>query len=337
MYENRIFMGIESSNKISFCGASSQVNNVEIIAKKYITQGNECLKRNDFDSAIIKFNIAKKHAQNPPEAFLGLGRAYKYKKDLDNAETNFKIYLEKQPDDVEIIVQLGEILKEKGQYYEACNQFEKALKINPNNDYARRQLLSTSNDILFIYSPQSGLYENRRYSRENMQHALELAVKALPKNYTNDMQDVKVGFDYTSELGGRSNIAQYEHKKRKITVTSDYIYASANLVASYLIHEFVHAKDNDPYTSICEEQDAYRAQAEFWVYNSNNIEDPEMDYVVSLYKQSAKTLNDRVKEIYTLRDPSINKTSPNHPKNRKTLNANSLTSSQNLKYSSIIA
>ena len=329
-------MDIKSLKQTKFGVNTSSISEIEVIAQKYIAQGNDCLKRNDFDNAIIKFNIAKKHAQNPPEAFLGLGRAYKYKKDFSNAETNFKIYLEQQPDDVEIIVQLGEIFKEKGQYYEACDQFEKALKINPNNDYARRQLLATSNDILFIYSPQSGLYENKRYSKQNMQKALNLALKALPQNYTNDMKDVKVGFDYTSDLGGRSNIAQYEHKKRKITVTSDYIYASPKLVASYLIHEFVHAKDNDPYTSICEEQDAYRAQAEFWVHNANNIQDPEMDYVASLYKQSAKALNDRVEEIYTLRDPTINKTSPNHPPNQS-LNAHSLNSSHTLKYSSIIA
>lgn len=329
-------MDIKSLNKIKFGVNGIPSDEIELIAQKYIAQGNDCLKRNDFNGAIVKFNIAKKHAQNPPEAFLGLGRAYKYKKDFNNAETNFKIYLEQKPDDVEIIVQLGEIFKEKGQYYQACNQFEKALKINPNDDSARRQLLSTSNDILFIYSPQSGLYENKRYAKENMKNALNLALKALPKNYTNDMKDLKVGFDYTSELGGRSNIAQYEHKKRKITVTSDYIYASPNLVASYLIHEFVHAKDNDPYTSICEEQDAYRAQAEFWVYNSNNVQDSEMDYVASLYKQSAKALNDRVEEIYTLRDPSINKTSPNHPKNQS-INANSLNPSHTLKYSSIIA
>lgn len=330
-----MLMEIKYPDKTKFCANTSQTD-IEVIGQKYIAQGNDCLMRNDFDTAIVKFNIAKKHAQNPPEAFLGLGRAYKYKKDFNNAETNFKIYLEQQPDDVEIIVQLGEVLKEKGEYYEACNQFEKALKINPNDDWARRQLLSTSNDILFIYSPYSGLYENKRYAQQNMQNAIDLAIKALPKNYTNDMQDVKAGFDYTSELGGRSNIAQYEHNKRKITVTSDYIYASPNLVASYLIHEFVHAKDNDPYTSICEEQDAYRAQAEFWIYNSNNVKDPEMDYVASLYKQSAKTLDARVEEIYKLRDPGINKTSPNHPKNQS-LYADSLNSGHTLKSSSIIA
>lgn len=49
-----------------------------------------------------------------------------------------------------------------------------------------------------------------------------------------------------------------------------------------IIHEFVHGKDNDPYTSIREEQDAYRVQAKYWVDNVKNIYDPEMDYVADL-------------------------------------------------------
>ena len=38
-----------------------------------------------------------------------------------------------------------------------------------------------------------------------------------------------------------------------------------------------------------------------------------MDYVVSLYSQSAKALDQKVAEIYKLRDPFIPDTSPFHP------------------------
>ena len=41
-----------------------------------------------------------------------------------------------------------------------------------------------------------------------------------------------------------------------------------------------------------------------------------MDYVANLYKQSAKTLDDRVAEIYKLRDPNIAEISYNHPPQR---------------------
>ena len=38
-----------------------------------------------------------------------------------------------------------------------------------------------------------------------------------------------------------------------------------------------------------------------------------MDYVSDLYKQSARALDERVAEIYKLRDPGIAETSYNHP------------------------
>ena len=38
-----------------------------------------------------------------------------------------------------------------------------------------------------------------------------------------------------------------------------------------------------------------------------------MDYVAGLYNQSAQALDDRVAEIYRLRDPSIADVSYNHP------------------------
>lgn len=128
-------------------------------------------------------------------------------------------------------------------------------------------------------------------------------------------------------MGGRANIAQYEHSKRKVSVTDEYTYADPQLTGAYVIHEFVHGKDNDPYTSIREEQDAYRVQAKYWVDNVKNIYDPEMDYVADLYKQSAKALDDRVAEIYRLRDPGIPETSYNHPPTKGKAAAFSLSSS----------
>ena len=101
----------------------------------------------------------------------------------------------------------------------------------------------------------------------------------------------------------------------------DFVYANPTLVATYIVHENIHAKDNDPYTSIREEQDAYRAQCEFWLKHGQGIEDPEMDFVVGLYKKSAEDLDKRVAEIYHLRDKNIPETSYNHPPANKKLAA----------------
>ena len=129
----------------------------------------------------------------------------------------------------------------------------------------------------------------------------------------NKFKNVKFQFGKTASMGGTGNIAQYENTKQSITVSNSYIYAAPQVIAAYLTHESVHAHDNDPYTSIREEQDAYEIATKFWIENSNGVQDPEMDYAADLYKKSPQTLKDRVEEIYSLRDPDISKTSPNHP------------------------
>ena len=311
-------------------------------SSQYTNLGLEAIKNSEFDKAIEYFQNALSLDRNDCEARLGLAKAYKYKKEFEDAKTNFQIYLKEKPNDVEGIVLLGEVFKEKGEYKLACEQFEKALALNPKSDYAKRNLLECQNHILFTYSPRSGLYENKKYAKENLKQAAKMAINAFSDSFTDDMRDVLITFDETASLKSRANIAQYEHYKRKITVSSEYIYSSANLVAAYLVHEFIHAKDNDAYTSIAEEQDAYRASAEFWIKNSDGISDPEMDYVVDLYKTSSQKLDDRVKEIYTIREPNIAQTSPNHPKGKQiwafSLNENNPEQGKEpLKYTPVIA
>ena len=170
--------------------------------------------------------------------------------------------------------------------------------------------------ILQCSNPEKAKQERYQAAINNLNQALKIARNFLPENYLSDMKDITLSFDKTAQLGGRSNIAQYEHSKRKISISEEYTYANPQLVGAYLINELVHGKDNDAYTSIKEEQDAYRAQAQYWVKNVENVHDPEMDYVANLYKQSAKTLDNRVAEIYRIRDPYITETSYNHPPKR---------------------
>ena len=141
-------------------------------------------------------------------------------------------------------------------------------------------------------------------------------------------------------MGGTGNIAQYENHKNTITVSDSYIYASSQVIAAYLVHEALNAHDNDAYTSVREEQDAYELAAKFWIKHANGIKDPEMDYAAGLYLQSPKTLKDRVGEIYKLRDPSIPMTSPNHPPKLLSiglLNKTTEHASQSLKKYDVIA
>lgn len=281
-------------------------------------RGNEYLKMNEFDKAIECYERAIKISPEFAEAYFNLGKAYKLKKNLPQAIKALEQAKKLDSDDAETITTLGETYKANGQYSQAISNFEQALAVDKTSDYAKRNLEETKNIQYSIFNPQQALAQKKAQAQKNLNDAISIAKNYLPEGYMKDLADVSVVFDTTNEMGGRSNIAQYEHAKRKITVTGDYIWANPKIVGAYLVHEFVHAKDNDPYTSITEEQDAYEQAAKFWLTKHPTdteppVKDPEMDYVGELYNSSPNVLKDRVAEIYKLRDPSISRTSPNHP------------------------
>lgn len=308
-------------------------------SEKLIQQGKDLLARNQYDSAISKFKESAKLNKTNPEPFFDIARAYTYKKDYKNAITYYDQYLTKKPDNIEAITMQGECYKNLGLYKKAQNNFKKAIEINNKYDYAQRNLKECQNYEKFIHNPQKAIQEKEEQIEKNLKTALNYAHSYFPKNYMNSIKHVDIAFDKTSSMGGRSNIAQYEYTKQKITITDDFIWASPEVVGAYLIHECVHAKDNDPYTSVREEQDAFETATKFWIKNSKGIQDPELDYATELYQKSPQTLANRVKEIYKARDPSISMTSPNHPP--QATNATKLSSQQinssNLKRYDVIA
>lgn len=277
------------------------------------TAADEYMKNGRYDKAIEYYS--KSLVQDPldNDAHLSIAKTYTYNNQYKEAIPHLEAYLKGKPNDIENITLLGECCKKSGMFSKSIEYFNKALEIEPHYDYARRNLLDAQNLKLACMDPSKARQQRYETAVNNLTQAVKIAKSNLPQGFTDDMKDVVVTFDKTSKMGGRSNIAQYEHNKRKVSVTDDYTYADPQLTGAYVIHEFVHGKDNDPYTSVREEQDAYRVQAKYWVDNVKNIYDPEMDYVADLYKKSAQTLDNRVAEIYKLRDPGIPETSYNHP------------------------
>ncbi len=278
-----------------------------------LSKGNKALNENKFSEAMKYYNQALNKNPDEIKTYRQMAKAQFGLKDYVNAEKNFKIYLEENPDDSDILIELGETQRQMGHYHKALNTFQDAYKLDKSNDLAKRSLLTTKNDILAVYSPDRARKEKEAFAQKNLQDALKMTVDYLTPKYMNELKDVKFQFGKTASMGGTGNIAQYENSKKSITVSNSYIYASPQVIAAYLSHESVHAHDNDPYTSVREEQDAYEVAAKFWIKNSNGVKDPEMDYAAELYKKSPDTLKTRVAEIYTLRDPYISETSPNHP------------------------
>ena len=276
-------------------------------------RADEFLKDGLFQDAIKWYQKSLQIDYSDIDAHLSIGKTYSYNGQYKEAIPHIKEYLKAKPKDIEIITFLGECYKKNGMFSKSIEHFKQALEIEPRYDYARRNLLDAQNLYLQCIDPVRGRQERYDVAMSNLTQAVKIAKGFLPKGYTDSMKDILVTFDRTAKMGGRSNIAQYEHSKRKISVTDEYTYADPRLTGAYLVHEFVHGKDNDAYTSICEEQDAYRMQAQYWTKNVKDVYDPEMDYVAELYKESSKALDERVAEIYKLRDPMIPETSYNHP------------------------
>lgn len=340
---------ISITNKISNYSPILPVHNYKFTAgisqqaHKFKEDGNEYLKINKLTEAIECYKKAIAISPNFTDAYFNLGKAYIFQKDYNKAIKALETASKLSPKDNEITTTLAEAYKNNGQYSKATKEFEKAFNTEKNSDYIKRNLSELENLSYAIFNPQKAFELKQKQAQDNLNSAINIVKKYLPKNYLASLSDVAITFDSTEQMGGRNNIAQYEHAKRKITITADYIWANPHLICAYLVHEFVHAKDNDPYTSIIEEQDAYTEAAKFWQTTSKKIKppikDPEMDYVLELYNQSPQSLKDRVAEIYKLRDPNIATTSPNHPpsNNLNTNNLQNTTNSQPLKSYNIIA
>lgn len=286
-----------------------------------LAKGDDALNSNRLNEALRYYAEAQQKDPNNSVVNRKLAKTYHQMKDFVSAQRNYEIYLKSNPEDVETIVALGETYKHQGWYKKALDTFEKASKLAPKNDLVKRSILETKNNLLAVYDPIRAQKEKNDYATKNLQEALRMTVEYMSPEYMKDLSDIRITFGDTAVMGGASNIAQYENYIKTVTVSNDYMYASPEVIAAYLTHESVHAKDKDPYTSIREEQDAYEIATKFWIKYSNGIEDPEMDYAAELYSQAPSSLSDRVAEIYKLRDPDIAQTSPNHPPSKKfTLN-----------------
>lgn len=281
-------------------------------AKKLKELGNECIKREDYHGAIRYYKQSIKVKPNYVDAYYNLGKAYKTIGDFDNAAFAYEKLVHLQPRNTEAITNIGQCYKQKKEYSRAMGYFKNVLEINPKFDLASRELKETEYLQIKQVSPQFAQIRKYNQSKKNLENALGLVKKHFPPEIINQVKGITFVFGPTSALGGHSNIAQYENYNKKIVVTDRYIWAAPEIVAAYLVHEVIHGKDNDPYTSIKEEQDAYEESVKFWINFNKGIRDPEMDYAAMLYKENPKKLAAKVAEIYSTRDGSIPEFSPNH-------------------------
>ena len=274
--------------------------------------GNNCATNNQYREAIRLYKRSIEISPDYVDVYFNLAKAYRNIGEVQNAIDSYKVLLEHTPSDVEALTNLGECYRDNKELNEAKNCYKKPCEIDPKFDLASRNIKEIENLKLAQTNPQEAYKQKMEYADSNLKKALELVVAYAPQDLVQMLGGIKFVFGSTEMLGGQANIAQYENDKSRIVVTENYIWAAPEVIAAYLVNEAVHAKDKDPYTSITEEQDAYRASVIFWLARNNGIKDPEMDYAASLYLISPEKLNEKVEEVYTSRDKSIPKYSPHH-------------------------
>ncbi len=287
----------------------------KMLAQKVKIEGDKLANNNRESEAVYFYEEAILIWPGYPSPYYNLAKVYEKTGEFDRAINTYTRLLEVKPDEAEAQTLIGKIFKRKGDYTTARQMYNKALEIDPKYDFAARSLKEIDYLILAGYKPQEAEALKQQESEKNLEIALKLVERYAPPGISRAVDEIDIVFNETDTLSGHKNIAQYEHHNRKIVITSDYIWASPQVTAAYIIHEAVHAKDKDAISSIKEEQDAYEESINFWRAHNKGIKDPELDYAADLYRESPQKLRKKVGETYRARDESMPEYSPYHTQN----------------------
>jgi tetratricopeptide (TPR) repeat protein len=265
-----------------------------------------------FEKAVTLYKESLIESPEDIDVYYNLGKVYSKTGDYEKAINAYKKIIEITPNDIEVLTMLGESYKKNGDNEEALKYFKQATDIDPKYDLAQRQLKETENLMLEKTMPFYAQEKRKKQAEENLIKALNIVMQKAPADLSENLFGIKFTFSTTGSLSGHPNIAQYEYGSNTTVITDKYIWAAPEVVAAYIVHESVHSRDNDPFTSIAEEQDAYKAAVKFWIESSNGIKDPELDYAKNLYLSDPADLDRKVEQVYSSRDKSMPANSPSH-------------------------
>lgn len=281
-------------------------------AKQLKSQGNQYRLQGKFDKAIELYKESLKYNPNFTDVLYNLGRTYRDTGDYNKATSTFNQLLQINPRDYEARTLLGEFYEDINNIDSALAEYEKVLTVEPNYDYARRNLQTTYIKKVALVDPAKADKMFQDMAKQNLEQALKLVQKHAPAYILTNLQNITIEFGTTEQVNKYENLAQYEHSNKRILISEKLACASPNVIATYLVHEAVHAGDKDPITSVREEQDAFREMTKFWIETNNGTIDPDLTLAMNLYTDNPIKLDAKVDDLYTKRDPNIRRTSPNH-------------------------
>jgi hypothetical protein len=233
----------------------------------------------------------------------------------------FESLLRQDPIDHEARVLLAEQLTQRGDKALAAQHYRFIVGTSPQFDPAKRALgyldFQQANQHYQASGRESLLWlklQARGQGRVREAKALLAPfyqARGMPERIAL-MERIKYQFLPTQSVRQMANLAEFDAQQQAVRFAPELAFADPAVVAAYMAHELVHAADGDGLTSILEEQDGYRELAMFWQGQNHGVIEPNLDLALSLYNESADKLDQKVRELYAMRDPLILEKSPGH-------------------------
>jgi tetratricopeptide (TPR) repeat protein len=306
-----------------------QLNTMQTLkAEHFKEKGNDFFLLGYEDLAIAEYMKALYADPSYTDAYYNLSRIYIERKDSRRAAEVLERLLKITPNDLESRVMLAEQLVADKQYPKAIQQYQQALDINPNYDPASRGQAYLQVQLKGNEQPEAAKEAFNQAAASNLKEAKALASSFLSEQ-NNEAglalleKNLVFQFTQTEHRKINANLAEYDNTYGShgiIRIRPELAFAAPNVLACYLVHELVHAADQDPLSSVMEEQDAYRQQAKFWQANKGHTQDSNLDLAVALYEEGVDLLDQEVRRSYG-DDDLLPEKSPGHglPKNAEAL------------------
>lgn len=103
------------------------------IPEIHLNLGNLYLSQNKLDIALEKFQTAARFRPNYADAIIGLAKAFKAKGDCTAAMVQLRQVVQQEPLNAKANLELGNVIRELGQFDEALKCFEKASALDPTD------------------------------------------------------------------------------------------------------------------------------------------------------------------------------------------------------------
>ena len=296
-------------------------------AERFKERGNEYYLLRHYDLAISEYLKSLYADPAYTDSYYNLGKIYTITGDNRRAIEAYRRLLIIKPEDYETRVLLAQRYADNQQYNAALEQYETVLNQKPNFDPASRNRQYLLNKLQAIEQPElAGQIFNQK-AQQTLGQAKSLVKAYYQQHHQREsiklLEKLSFQFSPTEARQSGNNMAEYDNKFGQygiIRIRPELAYANHRVLGAYIIHEMIHALDQDPLSSVIEEQDAYRKQAQFWIQQKGQVEDPNLDLASDLYTKSVDLLDQEVRRSYG-DDDLLPEKSPGHglPKNAESL------------------